>query len=288
MRRITLPLSILTTAILGVIAAGAQDQPPRASLVKSGFLGLGAEPGFCSKWPLLETPSVLKELKLTAAQTERLKQAKLEASRISERIGRGNRQLHQQLTKQGDRDGLAEFERAQRIRLYALTREHDRPLLAVLDSQQRTRLEQLQLQADGPMAFMRPDVHQRLKMSAEQVDIISAICERGHEATIQSATLPAGVKPVSRGLPVEKRTELLKSRDFAEQVDKVRSSVVMTRNATMREIAENLTKKQRATFERMLGEKFDFPKLMEKRNGETEPRKSEASNRDQAKDTAKP
>ena len=32
----------------------------------------------------------------------------------------------------------------------------------------------------------------------------------------------------------------------------------------MREIAENLTKKQRATYSNMLGEKFEFPNTMEK------------------------
>ena len=55
----------------------------------------------------LETPSVLKELDLTAEQKTRLKEAKVEAGRMSEQIGRENRLLRRRLTATGDREGLA-------------------------------------------------------------------------------------------------------------------------------------------------------------------------------------
>ena len=148
--------------------------------------------------------------------------------------------------------------------LYALTTESERPILDVLDSHQRSRLEQLQLQADGPAAFMRPEIQDRLRMSPEQADAIRMIYERGRQEMAQSATLPPGVTPVPRGLTLEKRLELLKSKDFGTQVENVRTQVITTRNAIMREIAENLNKKQRATYLKMLGEKLEFPNTMEK------------------------
>ena len=112
---------------------------------------------------------------------------------------------------------------------------------------------------------MRPEIQDRLRMSPEQVDVIRVIYERGREAMAQSAALPPGATPVPRGLTLEKRAELLKSKDFGKQVENVRTQVITTRNAIMREIAENLNKKQRAIYSRMLGEKFQFPNTMEKR-----------------------
>ena len=208
----------------------------------------------------------------------------LEARPIDERRGRELRQLQMRLMKAGDREGLAALEREGMRLVYSLTREGERPLLEILDGHQRARLEQLQLQADGPMAFMRPEIQDRLKMSAEQVNAVKAICELGRKAVTASATLPAGARPIPRGLTFEKRAEMLKSKDFGEQVEKVRTQVVMARNTTLREIAANLNEKQRATFELMLGTRFEFPKTMEKRDrAENEAPRKESSGRDQDK-----
>lgn len=115
----------------------------------------------------------------------------LEARPIDERRGRELRQLQMRLMKAGDREGLAALEREGMRLVYSLTREGERPLLEILDGHQCARLEQLQLQADGPMAFMRPEIQDRLKMSAEQVNAVKAICELGRKAVTASATLPA-------------------------------------------------------------------------------------------------
>ena len=68
-------------------------------------------------------------------------------------------------------------------------------------------------------------------MSPEQVDAIRVIYERGRHEMAQSATLPPGATPVPRGLTLQKRAELLKSKDFGKQVENVRTQVV-TGNAT--------------------------------------------------------
>ncbi len=284
MSRTAFALVALITATMWIIPGRAQDQTPAVSLLKTGLLGLGAEPGFCSKEPLLQTPSVQKELKLTEEQIARLKKAMLEALPIDERKGRENRRLQMRLTKAGDREGLAALEREGMKLVFSLTREGERPLLEILDSHQRARLEQLQLQADGPMAFIRPEIQDRLKMSPEQVNVVKAICELGRKTVTESAILPAGSKPIPRGLTFEKRAEMLKSEDFGEQIEKVRKQVVRARNTTLREIAASLTEKQRATFEQMLGARFEFPKTMEKRDrGENEARGKEPAGRDQGK-----
>ncbi len=122
-------------------------------------------------------------------------------------------------------------------------------------------------------------------MSPEQVEAIVAICERGRQSTIQSASLPADLKLGQTQLAVEKRISLLKSKDLDAQVKKTRDRVISTRDSIMREIAENLNKRQRAIFDKMLGEKFEFPKMMEKReNGEDEGRPTESSPADRDRD----
>jgi hypothetical protein len=139
------------------------------------------------------------------------------------------------------------------------------PLLKVLDGRQLARLQQLQLQADGPWALMRPEVQDRLRMSPEQVELAKGIFRQGREAIAKSATLPGDSKRPYPGMPAGKRAELLKSKEFGNQVDDVRKQIVKARNATMREIGEILNKNQRVTFEKMLGDPFEFPKLSDRR-----------------------
>jgi hypothetical protein len=279
--------STVLTAILGMVQVPAQDQSAGVSLAKTGFLGFGVEPGFILKGILLDRPSVLKELKVTDAQKARLKQALLESDRLAARSGQETRAIKAELKARGDVQGLAEFNQSHAILVRALTLDCERPIMAVLDSRQRARFEQLQLQADGPSAFLRPQIQVRLNMSPEQIDVIKAIYERSRQAIVESATLPPDTKPIAFGLTVEKRAEMLKSKEFGKRVENVRSRVVLARDATMREIAENLTKKQRATYLKMLGEKFEFPTTIEPRElGVTELPKKAPSGRDENKDPA--
>jgi hypothetical protein len=258
------PLVVVITAFLGITLARAQGQATGLSLFKTGLLGMGTDFGLYDKGPMLDSPAVLKELKVTEAQRVRLDRAKPEADRISERIGRENRRLQAQFKRQANQKGLAEQEQAGWKLVLSLSREDEGPLLEVLDSHQRSRLEELQLQADGPWAFMRPEVQDRLKMSPEQVEGVKAKFEQGRQTITQAAVLPATATPVSRGLPPEKRAELLKSKVFAYQVEKVRKQVVVGGSATMGAIAEILTKEQRARFEQMLGLPFEFPKMSDR------------------------
>ncbi len=101
MRRVAIKtFSTAICAILAFVPVHGQDGTRGPSLFKTGFLGLGVEPGLCSKWPLLETPSVIKELKLTKKQLAALRQAKVESSRISKQVGLEKRQLRDALTAQ--------------------------------------------------------------------------------------------------------------------------------------------------------------------------------------------
>ena len=110
---------------------------------------------------------------------------------------------------------------------------------------------------------MRPEIQRRLRLSSEQIELIGAAFEQGRQATLESAKLPPGAKPVSSGLSVKEKNDLLKSKDFDEQVENVRKQVAKTRSATMRGIAELLNKTQREAYEKMLGAKFEFPKRRE-------------------------
>ena len=194
-------LLISIVLFFGAERASAQEQQEGPSLLKTGVLGMGAEFGACNKGPMLDSPAVRKELKLTPAQIARLQQAKVEGERISRRIGEDSRRLLRQYTAEGDREGLAGVEQAQWKMALSLTREDERPLLNVLDKQQVSRLEQLQLRADGPWAFMRPEVQNRLRMSPEQVELVQALFEQGARRLRNrqdSRSAPSGSTPECR------------------------------------------------------------------------------------------
>jgi hypothetical protein len=265
MFRMAIAFSMVVTSTIGMASANAQDQPEGASLLQTGILGMGAGAGPVMKGQMLKSPAVLRELKVTEAQIGRLKRAEVEADQISRRIGEERRRLRRRYTAEGNEEGLAGLEQGQWKFVLSLSRADEQPLLKVLDGRQLARLQQLQLQADGPWALMRPEVQDRLRMSPEQVELANGIFKQGREAIAKSATLAADSKRLYPGMPAGKRADLLKSKEFGNQVGDVRKRIVKARNATMREIGEILNKNQRATFEKMLGDPFEFPKLSDRR-----------------------
>jgi hypothetical protein len=265
MFRMAIAFSMVVTSTIGIASASAQDQPEGASLLQTGILGMGAGAGAAMKGQMLNSPAILRELKVTEAQIARLKRAEAEADLISRRIGEERRRLRRRYTAEGNEEGLAGLEHGEWKFVLSLSRADEQPLLKVLDGRQLARLQQLQLQADGPWALMRPEVQDRLRMSPEQVELAKGIFRQGREAIAKSATLPGDSKRPYPGMPAGKRAELLKSKEFGNQVDDVRKQIVKARNATMREIGEILNKNQRVTFEKMLGDPFEFPKLSDRR-----------------------
>lgn len=253
--------SCLIPLVLAAPGLVVQDTPPgRTSLVKTGFLGPGVEMGLAAKDFLLDMPLVREELNLTADQLSRIARLRALNDPIQKILTQQRQQQMRELRKQGNLQAEA-LMRAEGFRsAFMMTRESDAPLVEVLDKKQRDRLEQIQLQGDGPMAFLRPEVQERLAIPPEQFEAIKEVYERGSRAFEQAATVPADVLPEAKGLARERRTALMETKAVKTEVEKGRQAVVKTRQDTMREIGKVLTKYQRAQFNRMLGPPFDFTK----------------------------
>ncbi len=139
--------------------------------------------------------------------------------------------------------------------------DHDEPAAKVLKPAQRTRLAQITLRSEGASAFTRPEVIHSLKLDDEQVDQINGILDglgdarrRLKEARKQAdeARKTSGeVEPDPAGEETRKDQEREKMRVDADQL----GQGVMARIATV------LTKSQRESFRRQLGEPFDLAKL---------------------------
>ena len=261
MMKLLVPLALLASPLTSPV--WGQSQNDRTSLFKTGLLGWGVEIGYYSKSQLLGRPEVRAELELTDAQVARLTRAERELEAESARQGQENQRLLRRLRAQGDTAGYAAFLASSAASTPLLTRELEIPLLKVLDRRQRSRLEEIQLQADGPIAFTRPDVQDALNLWPDQMEMIQAILAEGRETINRAATVPSGIGNITRGLKPEQRTELLKSKTVAAEVEKSRTAVVRARDLTTRSILRILSKRQRATYERMLGKRFEFAKPKE-------------------------
>src|SRR6185437_5495865 len=112
--------SVLIPLLIAPTAVSAQPQdPPRKTLIKSGMLGDGLEPGIYSKSRLLKGTLYQEELKLTPAQKERLKEGEKEVGRIDARRSEEQIQALQAL-KEGNGQPFESFKQQRRAEMYSL------------------------------------------------------------------------------------------------------------------------------------------------------------------------
>jgi hypothetical protein len=259
-------IGVLTVAV--AVTAQSQDRPAATSLVGRNVLGLGLEPALYPKVVLFRRPEIQEELKVTPAQKAQYANLQKEEEEFSERLSQETEKKRQEL----DPEEFAAF----RASIYPSTapfrEEVEAKLLKILDRRQRIRLDQIQIQADGPMAFKRSDFQERLNLSPGQVELITPIVDQGRQEIRNAAVVKAEVMPL--GLTAEQRRDLTKSEKFKSEVGKKRDAVVKARLTTMQVIAKHLTKGQRANYEKMVGEPFDFLKMQARRDakaGEPKP-----------------
>jgi hypothetical protein len=260
MFRASLLAPILVSIVASMASAQPQDSPPRTSLLKKGFLGIGVEPGLALKSHLLRLPAIQEEIKLTPAQQARLKAAEAEVERVSALQRQERRKMLQELRAQGDTQALEAMNQKSLADAYSITPESDKPLMRILDRRQLTRMEQIQFQVEGPHAFTHPQVQERLNLTPEQIQMIGTILDQSRAETDRAATVPAEVLPDGRFTP-EQRAALMESKKTKAEIDKGREAVLKTRQTTMRVLAKALTKGQRERYQKMIGEPFDFAKL---------------------------
>jgi hypothetical protein len=206
---------------------------------------------------------VQKELKLTDSQKARIKEAQAEfdkQSSVREQEHQQKRQAAIQAGASQEQVGLLDssFSAESLAQLDAV-------LMKPLDKGQRVRLVQIQVQVEGPMAFLRPEVQDRLNLDEAQVALIREIVAGGRDELIAVSALPERfAEQVSSRQTRQQLGELGQSDDYQAAVAKSKEAALKSRASTMQKIRKLLTKGQRARYENLAGPPFDVLKSPKK------------------------
>ncbi len=149
--------------------------------------------------------------------------------------------------------------------------EVETALLKAIDAKQRTRVKQIALQAEGAGAFNNPEVIEKLGLSEEQISAIDAIRNDSRQSGRQlfgqlfnngnnNGGGPGGGGP---GGPGWGRPDpaTFQTPEFQAKLKTVEESSKKLDDQTMANVGKALTKAQRTTFNKMIGEKFDVAQL---------------------------
>jgi Spy/CpxP family protein refolding chaperone len=261
--------------------------------VKVGGPAIGTGRGPVPLIMLATQPPVQEELKLTDAQKQKI--AKIEEQLNKEKDERARNLMApkpdqgggpQFLDPEMARAGMQETKQA----IQDLHSEADAAVMRELQRKQRTRLEQIKLQVDGPLAFERPEVLERLNLGDSQIELIQGILDDGRGQMEQSGGFmmraagampgpgfgpgpsagdgagpgpgagPGGAPPSPQDLKKK-----VASKEFQDQVkaqfEKRRKETQGVRDQMMQAIGKVLTRGQRASYRKMLGEPFDLKPL---------------------------
>ena len=247
---------------LGAVGAGM------AVVLMSALAGFGrapnglAGPGESTRLALLRLPAVQEELKVTAEQKAKVAkiadQAKVAKKEIEVAHGKGKGKGQGQGPDGEGAGGPGAFDReGLEAGLMTLEQESDQALGRVLDAKQRTRLGQIALQLEGPSAFAKPELIRALNMTGEQVELIREILG-GARATADH--YKASLKQASEWSKDSGGSELEKTRKEQEK-EQWRGFAYNLGKSTMPQIGRVLSRKQKQTYDKMLGEPFNFAGL---------------------------
>ena len=155
-----------------------------------------------------------------------------------------------------------------------LRSENEQALKRVLNKRQRERLAQVSLQLEGPLAVTRPEIARELNFDELQEQQVEALKHEYDALREQVFTrlearyrqtagargarpaVEAGKRPIAAGAPGG-TTARVQDQD----VERVRRELADLRTRFVREVGKVLTRRQKATFDRMLGEPFDLAKV---------------------------
>jgi hypothetical protein len=240
-----IPVSLLLSSL-----ASAQPPLPPAGIpnIRRGMLGMGVDPLPVPLSVLVELPAIQDELKLSVAQTKRLKG-------ISENLRTGLQVL---LNIHRDETGNIRDPASFSADINSARNDAETEKLKVLTDSQRVRLEQVALQAEGPVAFTRPEFLARLGLDRDQSARVATICTERFKDMWAASAVPFNVKP---GLTRDRVKSFEESEEFRAAIEKCRAATLRARERTMKEISAVLTEDQRDIYRRWLGDRFDIAKL---------------------------
>jgi hypothetical protein len=207
---------------------------------------------------LLQAPAVAEELALTDAQRERI-------ADIGRDFDARRGAFAASLSQRGrplDANQLV-------TRVNAVRAEQEAELARVLDARQRTRLAQIALQIEGPRAVLRPDVAARLQLSDDQIadlqvvlDTMRATQDQLWEARLEQLNAPPMPQPTPKAkgaAPAPKDAPPVAAPP--DPIALVHEEQLRVEDAAVRQIGRILTRRQKATFDRLLGEPFALERI---------------------------
>jgi hypothetical protein len=252
--------------VLALSASAQQPRPPLTSALTSGVESFAVS-------HLLPIAAVQEELKLTADQKPRLKKRLEDHQDALQRIRRDQQAQGQRLREQ--QAPAEEVEAWNQQCIAELTNLHARlksDVLKVLDRQQRVRLNQVGLQYMGPGAFTHPalqDFRERLNLGPDQMELIAGILA-GYREEAGTRALPPEFD--TQGLSPREAQARMATKEYKAATKKLHDDALESRGATLTAIAKVLTRKQRRTYEAMLGERFDVAALPSLSGTQVQPR----------------
>ena len=225
--------------------------------------------------PVINRPSLLLNMPVVQRELDLSKQQKEKLDRVN---AESNLRLSKRATEQ-----LKNLEKAQAaenpsgkpigINTSDLTLESDRATFAILTRKQDLRLQQIMLQLEGPAALGREAIATKVNLSPGQFELIQQILQEGREAESQSVSTlrqeetrkrseldqlgySAGSNP--KKVQQFQDAEKVYREGLTKRYESFQVSKTTIRGQMKEKISRLLSRKQRESFDRLLGEPFDF------------------------------
>jgi hypothetical protein len=160
--------------------------------------------------------------------------------------------------------GGANFE-AMRANFEKLQQETDDAIAKVLNPRQLERLKQIELRRDGPAAFAKQEIAEKLNLSPDQVESVQMVLNQMRQ-TQRERFQELRRNDAGNGNGGFDREAMKQRRDSPEskaQMAKLQQDSEKLRSQALQEMTQILRRKQRETYNRMLGKAFDLSKLRE-------------------------
>jgi hypothetical protein len=234
-----------------IVNAAVSAQPPAAAPETFSYplWEFGTMPNESFKDFLLEQAAVREELKLTAAQVEKIGGVEARQSEAAKKAS----------------IGIADAEKAAAAEQRIYNEAHA-VIMEILEPGQRDRLDQIQLQSQGPLAFNPsrigilayegPPLSRRLGLSEDQARRVGEIAEAGDKEIEKAATITVTLDPLL-GWYRNSILETVRTPEFKAAKRKARKDAREAWAAVMRRIEAALTGPQREAYRAMLGSPFD-------------------------------
>lgn len=237
MMRLAKMVTVCALAVSLVSTAIAQDQKREQGQGRrpGGFGGgLRTAGGGFGNFSLVTLPEVQKELGVSDEQKTKLEDV---VKDVGDQARQGGNLSLQEIQNLSNEERQKRFEEM-RKKNEELAKKANEAIAKILDAKQNERYGQLQLQREGVAAIARAEIADKMKLTKEQKEKVAKIQEEGRSAQRGGGNFAQ--------LSDEERRELFTKAQAA-------------REKVTADLAAVLTADQKASWEKMLGAKFDFP-----------------------------